>query len=120
MKIKKFQCYILKQRTDALSNNSLKTKENGYKAYVEIKNPSGGSCEVFHNFRDNIGGGSSTAEPSITGAIGDYSYATSELTERFEKQEVLSYKLTLDVKQQGRPITAIVSTMNEKIKKSEE
>lgn len=118
--ITKFQCYILKQRTDALSNNSLKTKENGYKAYVEIKNPSGGSCEVFHNFKDNIGGGSSTTEPSITGAVGDYSYATPQLTTRFEKQEVLSYKLTLDVKQEGRPITTIVSTMNEKIKKSEE
>lgn len=118
--ITKFQCYILKQRTDALSNNSLMTKENGYKAYVKIDNPLGGSCEVFHNFKDNIGGGSSITVPSINGAIADYSYTTPEFATRFEEQEVLSYKLALEVKQGTRIITTIESTMSEKIKKSEE
>lgn len=118
--ITKFQCFILKQRTEALSNNSLMTKENGYKAWVKIDNPAGGSCEAFHNFRDNIGGGSSTTAPSIAGAIADYSYDTPEFTTRFEEQEVLSYKLALEVKQGTRTITKIESTMSEKIKKSEE
>lgn len=122
-----FECFILKQRTSQLSDASLKSKENGYKANVKIDNASGESWKVFHNFYDNVGGGSSTAEPSFTGTGYDtYSYTKKEsepdgtkpaFVGEAEKSAVLSYKLELEVTQGGRTITKIESTMNEKIKK---
>lgn len=128
------QCFILKQRTQKFSSNSLKTKENGYKAYVKVTNSGGGSCEVYHNFYDNIGYGNgengSTTAPVITGSniTGQYSYTTKssdppgtkpQLQAKFEKAQALSYRIRLEVTQGGRTITTLESTMNERIKKNE-
>lgn len=112
-----FQCYILKQRAADINDNQTKIKENSYKANVQINN-SAPRFEVFHNFDDNIGEGSSTTAPTISGTIsGVYSYTKEvSLASRFEEKEVLSYKLELKVEQEGRTITTLESSMNEKIK----
>lgn len=119
-----FQCYILKQRAADINDSQTKIKENSYQANVDIQNSAAG-FEVFHNFDDNIADGSSTTAPAISGIDPDnvYSYTklvsgttTPELVDKFEETEVLSYKLELKVEQNGREITRLESTMNEKIK----
>jgi len=120
--ISDFQCYILKQRAADINDNQMKIKENGYKANVEIRNAASG-FELFHNFDDNIADGSSTTAPSISGTYAKASSytkpssdgVTTELTSRFSESEVLSYKLVLSVTQNGRTITTLESSMNEKI-----
>lgn len=121
--IPNFQCYILKQRTNDMTETQMQIKENGYKANVNISNGATG-FELFHNFDDNIADGSSTTAPSISGMIAKVSSYTklapsgdmTELTARFSESEVLSYKLELVVTQNGREITKLESSMNEKIK----
>lgn len=124
--IPKFQCYILKQRAEDINDSNTKTKESRYKGTVVI-NDSTSSFEVFHNFDYNIGEGSSTPSPSISGASATHSYTkevsggtTLQLVNRFTQQEVLSYTLTLEVAQgegaNRRVITSLESTMNENIK----
>ncbi len=113
-----FQCYILKQRAADINDSTTKIKENSYRASVEIKNSASG-FEVFHNFAD----GSSTTAPSISGTYEKiYSFTkevsgttTPELVAKYEEKEVLSYKVELTVEQNGREITKLESTMNEKI-----
>lgn len=121
--ISNFQCYILKQYTADINENQMKIKENSYKANVSIQNSGAGSVELFHNFDDNIADGSSTTTPSISGASRVVSYTKltpsgdmTELTSEFAESEVLSYKLELLVTQNGRTITTLESSMNEKIK----
>lgn len=117
-----FQCYILKQRAADINDSTTKIKENSYRASVEIKNSASG-FEVFHNFDDNIADGSSTTAPSISGTYEKiYSFTkevsgttTPELVAKYEEKEVLSYKVELTVEQNGREITKLESTMNEKI-----
>lgn len=120
--IANFQCYVLKQCAADINENQLKIKENGYKANVEIRNSASG-FELFHNFDDNIGDGSSTTAPSISGTYDKASSYTklapggdlTELASRFSEKEVLSYKLDLLVTQDGRTITRLESSMNERI-----
>ncbi|MDE7207364.1 MAG: hypothetical protein K2N90_09465, partial [Lachnospiraceae bacterium] len=123
--IRNFQCYILKQRAEDINDSNTKTKESRYKGNVVI-NDSTSSLEVFHNFDYNIGEGSSTPSPSISGASATHSYTkevsggTTQLVNRFTQQEVLSYTLSLEVTQGDDPnkrtITTLESTMNERIK----
>ncbi len=118
-----FQCYILKQRAADINDSTTKIKENSYQGDVYIDNSASG-FEVFHNFDDNIADGSSTTAPSISGTYDKaYSYTklvsgttTPELVAKYEEAEVLSYKIELKVEQNGREITKLESTMNEKIK----
>lgn len=120
--IPNFQCYLLKQRAADISEITMKTKENGYKANVNINNSASG-FKIFHNFDDNIADGSSTTAPSITGTYEkavSYTKAgsepdTTELMENFSEVEALSYKLTLEITQNGRTVTKLESTMNEPI-----
>lgn len=123
--IRNFQCYILKQRAEDINDSNTKTKESRYKGNVVI-NDSTSSLEVFHNFDYNIGEGSSTPSPFISGASATHSYTkevsggTTQLVNRFTQQEVLSYTLSLEVTQGDDPnkrtITTLESTMNERIK----
>lgn len=116
-----FQCYILKQRAADINDNNTKIKENSYKATVQIINSAPG-FEVFHNFDDNIADGSSTTPAAISGTYaGAYSYTgamtdSTSLAARYGEKEVLSYRLELEVTQNGRTITRLESSMNEKIK----
>lgn len=111
-----FQCYILKQRTTDLTQTKLITSENGYHPKVKIS----GSCEVFHNFNDNIGNGSKLTGDRTDGieeGYPQYDCSDDAYAEQFaDKDVVLSYKINLTIKQDGRPITTIESTMSEKIK----
>lgn len=122
--IPNFQCYLLKQRAADISEITMETKENGYQANVNIINSASG-FKVFHNFDDNISeiAGGTTAAPSITGTYEkavSYTKAGSdpdmtELMENFSEAEVLSYRLTLEVTQNGRTVTTLESSMNERI-----
>ena len=120
--IPNFECYLLKQRAPDISEITMKTKENGYKANVNINNSASG-FKVFHNFDDNIADGSSRTAPSITGTYEkavSYRDATNdgdmtEFIEAFSEAEALSYKLTLEITQNGRTVTKLESTMNEPI-----
>lgn len=119
--IPNFQCFLLKQRAADISDTQMKIKENGYKANVNITNSASGFT-VFHNFDDNIADGSSTTAPSITGTYEkavSYTKAvgpdTTELMEHFSEVEALSYKLRLEITQNGRTVTTLESTMNERI-----
>ncbi|MBD5451958.1 MAG: type II secretion system protein [Lachnospiraceae bacterium] len=120
--ISNFQCYILKQRAPDINENQMKIKENGYKANIDISNSASG-FKLFHNFDDNIADGSSTTPPSISGtyqkAVSYTKAGTSpdmtELMENFSEVDVLSYKLTLEVTQNGRTVTRLESSMNERI-----
>lgn len=123
--ITNFQCYLLKQRAADINETQMKIKENGYKANVNIVNSAAG-FELFHNFDDNIADGSSTTAPSISGIdpakVHSYTKLApsgdmTEVTSYFSESEVLSYKLELSVKaQDGRTITRLESSMNEKIR----
>lgn len=118
--ISDFQCFILKQRAADINDNNTKIKENSYKATVQV-NSSAPGFEVFHNFDDNIADGSSTTSPGISGASGVYSYTKAlsdpaSLAARYEQKEVLSYSLELIIMQDGRTVTKLESSMNEKIK----
>ena len=120
--IPNFQCFLLKQRAADINENQMKIKENGYKANVNITNSASG-FKVFHNFDDNIADGSSTTAPSITGTYEkavSYTKAgtspdTTELMEHFSEVEALSYKLRLEITQNGRTVTTLESSMNERI-----
>ena len=124
--ITNFQCYVLKQISPALTATQLEIKDGGYKANVDVQNSAAG-FELFHNFDDNIGDGSSTTDPTFSGTFEkEISYtgtaakadgsSTTELAKNFSKQKVLSYKLELEITQNGRPVTTLESSMNEKIK----
>lgn len=121
--IANLQCYILKQRAADINENQMKIKESHYKANVKINNSGSGSVVLFHNFDDNIADGSSPPAPGISGASKVVSYTElvpggdmTELTSEFSELEALSYKLELVVTQNGREITKLESSMNEKIK----
>lgn len=112
--ISNLQCYILKQRTSELNDTVMQTKENSYQGNVEINNTRSGSVVLFHNFDDNIGGGSTTVAPSIMGAA--EAVRISELDTHFKENRALTYSLELEVKQGGRTITKLEGSMNEGIK----
>ena len=122
-----FQCYILKQRAENINDTQMSTKEEHYVGNVDIINSALG-FKVFHNFDDNIGGKASTTPGgNISGVNEDqkisYTKPTTpgsditELMENFSEAEVLSYKLKLEVTQNGRTVTTLESSMNERIKK---
>lgn len=124
--ISNFQCYVLKQRASDINDTTMTIKETGYHANVEINNSASG-FEVFHNFAENMGNSKEpTASPSISGTYEKASsyvktdasgkIVQSELADRFSETQTLSYKLVLEVTQNGRTITTLESSMNEKIK----
>ena len=71
---------------------------------------------LYHNFNENIGKGSGTAAPTLTGFTRTASY--TEVSDDFYKDEVLMYGLELVVKDAdtGNVVTRFESTKNEKIK----
>lgn len=107
-------CYVLKQRALDISETRTSIFEAGYKATVK-GNSTGTVFKLYHNFEENIGGGSPPADPEITGFTKAASYTT---VDDFYKDEALLYDLELVVKDAatGNEITRFESSKNEKIK----
>ncbi|MDE6364665.1 MAG: hypothetical protein K2L86_10490, partial [Lachnospiraceae bacterium] len=111
-----FQCYIVKQVAEDISMNRIKIEENHYSATVELVNSALG-FKIFHNFNDNIGGGSSHTAPSMPTTCVEAGYIDPAM---FSEEEVLSYKVKIAVTNAvgGAAVTELESTVNEKIKTS--
>ena len=112
-----FQCYIIKQVAEDISMNRIKIEENHYSATVELVNSALG-FKIFHNFNENIGGGSSHTAPSMPSTCTESGYIDPAM---FAQKEVLSYQVKIVVTNAvgGGIVTELESTVNEKIKTSE-
>ncbi len=88
--------------------------EQGYSAKVE-GHSSGSVFQLYHNFNENIGKGSSTTAPTITGFTKDEGHTASA---QLYEDEVLLYDVELVVADtaNGNVITRFESSKNEKIK----
>lgn len=113
--IDRLYCYVIKQRAADINETRTGVFEQGYSAKVEGRQGTGTVFNLYHNFGENIGGGSSTATPAISGftASADYTSAAE-----FYKEEVLLYDLMLEVRDTvtGNVITTFESSKNERIK----
>lgn len=112
--IDKLYCYVIKQRAADITEARTGVFEQGYSAKVE-GHSSGSVFQLYHNFNENIGKGSSTTAPTITGFTKDEGHTASA---QLYEDEVLLYDVELVVADtaNGNVITRFESSKNEKIK----
>lgn len=106
-----FDCYLIKQRTQGISEAKLTLNEQAYKPIVECK---GTKMRLFHNLDENLGRKTGTAGHHINEAsfesVDNYTAA-----DEFKKRKVMTYKLTLTVQDgSGNVLTELKGTMYEK------
>lgn len=114
--IDSFSCFIIKQCAADINETRIGVFENGYSAKVE-GHSAGSVFALYHNFGENIGNGSSTAQSDVSGFTNGDGESYTESGDFYET-EVLSYELELVVTDAvtGQVVTTINSSMNEKIK----
>ena len=112
--IDKLYCYVMKQRAADINETRTGVFEQSYSAKVVGKG-TGTVFNLYHNFGENIGQGSTTATPTISGFTKEASYTSID---DFYEDEVLLYDLELVVKDTatGNEVTRFESSKNEKIK----
>lgn len=106
-----FDCYLIKQRTPDLTETKLTLNEQAYKPVVECK---GTKVRLFHNLDENLGRSTGTASSDIKTAEFE-SVANYTKADEFKKKKVMTYKLTLAVKDSSNNVLAeLKGTMYEK------
>lgn len=106
-----FDCYLIKQRTPDLTETKLTLNEQAYKPVVECK---GTKVRLFHNLDENLGRSTGTASSDIKTAEFE-SVANYTAADEFKKKKVMTYKLTLVVKDSSNNVLAeLKGTMYEK------
>ncbi|MDE7322438.1 MAG: prepilin-type N-terminal cleavage/methylation domain-containing protein [Lachnospiraceae bacterium] len=106
-----FDCYLIKQRTPGMSETKLTLNEQGYRPIVSS---TGTKMRLFHNLDENLGRRTGTASSDIKTAefesVENYTAAPE-----FNKRKVMTYKLTLAVKDSSdNVLTELTGTMYEK------
>jgi hypothetical protein len=115
-----FDCYIIKQKPDGISDNKLYIKENKYKLYATLY-PSGSMAKVnlYHNLQKDLSGKSSNGlltegRIEIDGFNSGVSGSLS--ASRDTKEEKLYYNIDLTITDsQGNVVINLESSLNEKI-----
>lgn len=111
MTSRQLDCYLIKQRTPGLSEAKLTLNEQAYKPVVECK---GTKMRLFHNLDENLGRSTGTAGHRINEtsfeSVDNYTAA-----DEFKKRKVMTYKLTLTVKDSSNNVlTNLEGTKYEK------
>ncbi len=106
-----FDCYLIKQRNPDLTETKLTLSEQAYKPIVGCK---GTKVRLFHNLDENLGRRTGTASSDIKAAEFESVENYTEADE-FKKRKVMTYKLTLAVKDSSNNVlTELKGTMYEK------
>lgn len=109
-----FSCYIIKQCAKDMNMTRIAIEENGYQAKL-VAGVNADKCRIYHNFDQNIGGGSSHVLPVISGAFGKVDSFTGSAD--LQKKKTISYKLELTIKNAADTVvTSLNSSKIEKIK----
>ncbi len=107
-----FDCYLIKQRTPNMSEATLTLNEQAYKPVVECK---GTKLRLFHNLDENLGRKTGSVAPNDIKTAQFVSVANYTESDEFKKRKVMTYRLTLTVKDaSGNVLTQLKGTMYER------